>query len=428
MEQASGKLTIRHVLVIVTGILVCLGPATLVFNTWSLFVVPVCNDLNVSSSEFTLYVTFLFLTSAIVAPFMGNLMEKFDLRIVITASCALCAIGIFLCAFWTQVWQFYFSGIIEGAGVVALMYLTAPTLVNRWFHTHTGFLIGLCVAMTGVGGALWSMVGGLILSDYGWRTAYIAFGIIAAVISMPATIFFIRSYPSDVGLEPYGKAEVVEDADGNGSVNAMRMGVAAKTAFKSPAFWILMVTIGLCNGTAQMGNFLPKYIYHLGDIGVAGITPLTAIMMASTVAMCLQIAQALGKVGLGVIADKSIIVALATACGCGIIGVLCCWQGAFSAYVVYFGGFMFGFFFASTNVLGPTITRYLFGPREYTKIYSRIASFINFIPAVAAVLFAAMADASWDLEFGVTIGIIAVIFVCAIITVKLGRHLVQTVE
>ena len=38
---------------------------------------------------------------------------------------------------------------------------------------------------------------------------YAVFGVIAAVISMPATMFLIRSYPKDAGLKPYGKPEEI---------------------------------------------------------------------------------------------------------------------------------------------------------------------------------------------------------------------------
>lgn len=111
-----GQLTVRHVLVVVTGILVCFGPATLVFNTWSILVVPVCESLHVPTGSFTLYVSVIFLASAIAAPFAGNLMERYDVRVVITAACGLCATGIFLCSFYTEVWQFYVSGALEGIG------------------------------------------------------------------------------------------------------------------------------------------------------------------------------------------------------------------------------------------------------------------------------------------------------------------------
>ena len=208
-EGFTDKLTVRHILIVVTGILVCFGPATLVFNTWSILVVPVCTSLAIPTGAFTFYVSCIFLFSAIAAPFAGNLMNRFDARIVITLSCGLVSVGIFASSLYTEVWQFYLSGAIEGICVVTLVSLVAPTLINRWFNRHMGVLIGICVAMMGVGAAVWNMLGGYLLAEFDWRMCYAVFGVIAAVISMPATMFLIRSYPKDVGLKPYGKPEEI---------------------------------------------------------------------------------------------------------------------------------------------------------------------------------------------------------------------------
>ena len=165
-EGFTDKLTVRHILIVVTGILVCFGPATLVFNTWSILVVPVCTSLAIPTGAFTFYVSCIFLFSAIAAPFAGNLMNRFDARIVITLSCGLVSVGIFASSLYTEVWQFYLSGAIEGIGVVTLVSLVAPTLITRWFNRHMGVLIGICVAMMGVGAAVWNMLGGYLLAEF----------------------------------------------------------------------------------------------------------------------------------------------------------------------------------------------------------------------------------------------------------------------
>ena len=114
------SMTSRHVMVILAGILICLGPCALVYNTWSIFVVPVTASLDASSSQFTFYITLVYLISALASPVMGNLMERFDLRIVLSLSVVLVALGIALCSFWDAIWQFYISGALIGFGIVSL--------------------------------------------------------------------------------------------------------------------------------------------------------------------------------------------------------------------------------------------------------------------------------------------------------------------
>ena len=419
-DAMRGGLTVRHVLVVITGLLVCFGPAALTFNTWAIFVVPVCEGLGLPTSAFTFYASMIFLFSALAAPFAGNLVQKHDVRVVFTGACGLCALGIFACSFYTEVWQFYVSGAVEGVGVVVLVSLVAPTLISRWFHEHTGVLMGSCAAMMGVGAAVWSMLGGVLLVNFDWRVCYLVFGIIAAAISMPATLFFIRSYPSDVGLKPYG----TPPAGAGQGEDAMQWGIVAKDAFRMPAFYLVMITIALVNATAQMGNYLSKYIYHLADIGAFALPAAEVIMMASAIHMCLQISQACAKVGLGFVVDRSMKVALILSCAGGLVGVFCVWQGvALSPAMSYVGAVLFGIFFGTTNVLGPSITRQLFGPREYTVIYSRVAVLVNLLPAIFIPIYAMLADASWDLLFGFAMCVIVVISICAVALYRTSKKM-----
>ncbi len=414
-DVQPGALTVRHVLVVITGILICLGPATMVFNTWSILVVPVCTDLDVSTNAFTLYASVMFVASAVVALFAGKLMERYDLRIVLTVACALVTAGIFLCSFYTAVWQFYVSGILEGLGVCFLISLAAPTLINRWYRRHMGLLIGICIACTGVGAAIWNMLGGALLSSFDWRMCYLAFGLIGAIISIPACLFFIRSYPEDVGLTPFG---INQPAEEEIQKDSQERSIPAKKAFRTPAFVLLSITFALTNGTAQLGQYLATYMYHLSDIGAMGVTAAVAVIMASIITACLQVAQAGAKVALGQIADHSLKAALITACICGIFGVLFIWQGpAFGTPVVYSGAVLFGVLFATTNVLGPTVARYLFGPAEYTPIYSRASVIISFAPAIFIQVYAWLADTNWDLLFTFAGVIVCCIFVCALLLI-----------
>lgn len=426
VEQKQ-KLTARHILVIAAGILICFAPSALVFNAWSVFTVPVTEALGASTSQFAIMPTIIYLGAAIFSPIAGNLMEKYDLRMVMSLSVAACALGLMGCAFYTEIWQFYISGLLEGFGVVSLICLGPATLVNRWYNSHIGLCVGICVAMAGLGGATWSMVNGLILASADYHMAYLFDGIAALALGLPATLFFIRSHPHEVGLRPFGEAPLALEGDQDGG---KQWGVAAKLAFAMPAFYLLALAIGLVNGTAAgTGNMLPTYLYHLSDIGAAGLTAATVVIMASVVASCVQISQMLAKVYLGAIADRSIIAAVCLTCICSFIGAALCWQGyQASEFMVYVGAFLFGLFYGTTNVMGPTITRHIFGQREYTKIYSRITIVVNIVPAIFVFLFAFLSEISWDLMFGVTLVMVTLVLALLLIVMRLAKNIEQTLE
>lgn len=429
-QRVKTPMSVRHIMVIAAGILLCLGPCALVYNTWSIFVVPVSTTLEVSSSQFTLYITLVYLIGGLASPVAGNLMERFDLRIVLSVSVLFVTVGMGLCAFWIHIWQFYISGILIGFGIVSLMFLAVPTLINRWFVERTGFFIGLCFSMSGVGGALWSMVGGIVFSVADWRSAYLLFAVLVLATGLIASLVLIRSYPSEVGLLPYGAAvgSKTEDA-GASQTKGKQWGVSAHVMFRSPVFYTLMITMGIFNALTVVGNLFATYIYHLGDIGSAGVTAQSAIMLASAVAACIMVLSAVGKVLLGAVSDKSLFVALCIPCVCGSLSILFMWFGApISPLFIYAGGLLCGVLYAAVDALGASFTRQIAGPRDYTLIYSRVAIIVNLAGAVSATLFAAVAEISWEAEWIMALSLIALAFVLGLATIVKGTKLEQTYE
>ena len=142
-------MTCRHWLIIAAGVLIAFGPCALVYNVWSIFVVPVSSSLGVASSQFTFFITLVYLVGGIAAPFAGNLLQKHDLRIVLSASVVMVALGLFLCSFWDRIYLFYVSGVLVGFGIVSLMFLAIPTLYQSVVFGACGPFMGICFAMSG---------------------------------------------------------------------------------------------------------------------------------------------------------------------------------------------------------------------------------------------------------------------------------------
>ena len=422
-------MTCRHWLIIAAGVLIAFGPCALVYNVWSIFVVPVSSLLGVASSQFTLFITLVYLVGGIAAPFAGNLLQKYDLRIVLSVSVAMVALGLFLCSFWNHIYLFYVSGVVVGFGIVSLMFLAIPTLINRWFSQRAGLFMGICFAMSGVGGAVWSMVGGLIIDASTWRVAYQVFSALVLVIGLFATLVCVRSYPEEVGLRPFGAQPLQEDsASAHGGEGLKLRGVSASVMFRSPVFYLLIFSMGIFNALTVTVNLYATYIHHLGALGLAGITPDGAVIMASIVASCLMAVSAGSKVLLGAISDKSMIGALAIAFVGGVVSICCMWLGAWSPEVIVFGGALGGVLYAAIDALAPSITRQIVGPRDYTIIYSRVAIVVNLAGAVAATVFAAVAEASWEAEWVMSLILLTVAFTSCVAAVRFGKNLEQTLE
>ncbi len=422
-------MTCRHWLIIVAGVLIAFGPCALVYNVWSIFVVPVSSSLGVASSQFTFFIALVYLVGGIAAPFAGNLLQKHDLRVVLSVSVAMVAFALFLCSFWNHIYLFYVSGVVVGFGIVSLMFLAIPTLINRWFSQRAGLFMGICFAMSGVGGAVWSMVGGLIIDASTWRVAYRVFSALVLVIGLFATLVCVRSYPEEVGLRPFGAQPLQEDAaSAHGGEGLKLRGVSASVMFRSPVFYLLVLSMGIFNALTVTVNLYATYIHHLGSLGMAGITPDGAVIVASVIASCLMAVSACSKVLLGAISDKSMVGALSIAFVGGVVSICCMWFGVSSPGVIVFGGALGGVLYAAFDALAPSITRQIVGPRDYTIIYSRVAIVVNLAGAVAATAFAAVAEASWEAEWVMSLILVTVAFASCVAAVRFGKNLEQTLE
>lgn len=85
------KMSVRHMLVVLTGIMITFGCSALCFSTWGLFQPVVAEGLGVETTAFAMYVTVMYLTMTVASPFMGKLLQTVDIRIILSVSACLVA-------------------------------------------------------------------------------------------------------------------------------------------------------------------------------------------------------------------------------------------------------------------------------------------------------------------------------------------------
>jgi MFS family permease len=377
--MTNSKVSSNHYLIVATGIALCVGPSALTMNCAGIFFTPVSEALGVGKGAFAFYMTVLCLAMFFTLPVAGKLMATQDVRVVLSAAVITVGASLFAMGFFDAVWQFYIAGAFIGIGQSFLLYLAVPTLINRWFRQKAGFFLGLCMAFTGVGGVLFNPLGDYLIQHYGWQTGYRVFGGLALLIALPFTLLAIRSYPADKNLRPYG------DIDQGDGAPTMLFGVLATDALKSRAFYALVIFAGLTGFVSVVYQFLPSYASSL---------PLnnTIPALAGTLAAAAMAGQAVGKLGLGVISDKSISAGMWTAILCGIIGLLVLWLLPSYLSALLIAGFLFGPFYACALVQVPLMTKAVFGIRDYSQIYSRISMFSAIMAALGATAWGYLID------------------------------------
>ena len=362
-------------------------PCAMVLSCAGIFFTPVSEFFGVPRASFTLYFSILNIMMMLTLPMAGNHLSRLDTRKVLSGATILAGLGLIGMSRGTSMPWFYVCGAIMGVGMAPLIYLAVPTLINAWCVKRVGFFVGLCMAFTGIGGVIFNPIGTALIQSgpEGWRTAYLVFGIITLVGTLPFTLFVIRTKPEDKGLLPYG-ADEQDATTSKNAAEAPATGVPASVAMKTPAFFALAVFCGIITLNQTIYQFLASYATSFADT-------LPAIAAASgVVASSAMAGQAIGKVVLGVINDKSVRLGIFFGIGCGVAGVLLMWFFPSPLVMLLVGAFLFGGVYAMTTVQTPLLVRSVFGSADYTNIYSRISMVGSLMSAVAAVFWSFVID------------------------------------
>jgi len=353
-------------------ILTSFGPLSLGLSCAGIFYTPLSDHLGIGAGTLSYYTSILWISSLIFLPFLGKLLGRADARLCVGGSVVLIAVDFVWLSFVNSLWQFYVGAFIMGIGVTMLLFLAPSTLVNRWFSQRAGFFIGLIMAFTGVGGVVWSTVGGMLINEIGWSASYLAFAVLT-LATLPTSILCVASSPQSKGLAPWGEQESCESekAPANSLAEAVlserkEEGMDAAVAFKTPTFFLIMGMCFFLNFGMYVYFMIPSYVSTL---------PLyvTMPLLGATASSVAMAGQTVSKLILGYVGDRKPYAGTIAGVSLGVLGVGMFALGGASAMLIYAAAFAYGFFYGITNVMTPIITKRAFGVRDYANIYSRIS-------------------------------------------------------
>lgn len=171
-----------------------LGSATgviLLFFTFSLFVLPIMAELDLTRGEMGV-IQSLIVLGALGAPLLGRLTDLWGFKPVFALS-ALCVVAIELgLALFATSWTHMAFGVallgFVGVGTTALT-VTRP--VNAHFDTFRGRALGLVVVGVSITTMLVPILLQAVMEVWGWRGAMIALAGIAGGIGLPAVLLLV---------------------------------------------------------------------------------------------------------------------------------------------------------------------------------------------------------------------------------------------
>lgn len=415
------------VLVACCAMMLGLGMTT---NAIGQYFVPVTYDLGFGMGEFTSYyaVRGVFLVASMTV--LNRLLKRFDTRVLLTICFSIQVLCTALMGTFNQVWQWYLAGAVMGAFLPPVYFVIPPIVLSNWFMKKKGFVIGIALAFTGVGGAIMNPILASIIESHGWRTAYFANAIFAGAVVLPFVMFVIRLNPSDKGLKPYGYEtppeqlgnDVVDAASGaavttdaNADLN-MHKGVSRETAVRSLSF-IAMVLLFIAAG------FFAGFPQHLTAYGIFIGYSAT---MASLFLSLSMVGNFTSKLALGYINDKFGGKAMFfSSLGLTAASLLLLLAGFGFLPLLILGSLFAGGLLSISSVAAPLLVHTVYGSRDYARIFVLLALFSNLFVSFGPPIVGFMFDVSGSYVIPFVVGVVAagVAMVLTVASIKTSKRL-----
>jgi MFS family permease len=203
----------------------------------------------------------------LAGPFAAAVMQRFGIRRTVLGALALMSVSTAASYFMTAPWQLFLTwGLLSGIGSGAVANVLGATIVNRWFTTNRGLVMGLLTASTATGTLIF-MPGLAALVEWGgWKPVVLTVAACCAAL-IPLIYFLVPERPASIGQRSYGSAHDDQPAapvQGNPFVAALSN---LARASKTPTFWFLFATFFICGFTTN-GLVGTHLIAFCGDHGI----------------------------------------------------------------------------------------------------------------------------------------------------------------
>jgi MFS family permease len=373
--------------------------------TFSAFVEPLQRDFGASRGSVSLVFSlagFLYFGLGFIS---GPLADRIGSRPLAVLGMILTGLGLALASVarsLTEVYAAYGLGVGVGVGCA---YVPAIGAVQRWFVRRRGFASGLAVSGIGVGTLVMPPLASELIQILGWRSAYLALGVIAVVIGAGLSLL-IENDPSGRNIGPDG------DPPRPAAQRSQSEGASISAAIRSPRFISLYAACLICS----FGVFVP-FVHLVPYARDHGAAPSSAVLLLGVIG----IGSTAGRFFLGGLADRAGRTPTLLLMFVGMALSLALWVISTSLWPLAAFAFIFGIFYGGWVAVLPAVVMDYFGGRNVSGLigilYTSVAFGTLVGPSAAGFIF--------DLSHSYTVPILASAaanIVAAAIVAAMARH------
>lgn len=204
----------------------------------------------------------------LIGPFAAALMLSIGIKRTMLCGLLLMSGATFASLWMAEPWQYVLTwGVVSGVGSGAVASVLGAAVVNRWFATRQGLVMGMLTASTATGALVFLPLLAWLAESGAWRPVALAVAIASAAV-IPLVLFFVPERPEDVGARRFG--ETGDRAEAPPLKQAATPALAFTALFRAartPIFWLLFGTFFVC-GLTTNGLVGTHLIAFCGDHGI----------------------------------------------------------------------------------------------------------------------------------------------------------------
>jgi MFS family permease len=345
---------------------------------FSLFVVPVTKDINITRSAFSFCLTIIMIVTMVLSPYMGKWLSRKNTRLIFTGCVAGTGVAYASYSLAQSALSLYVSAFFVGIFSCGAIALPLSIILTNWFQKSRGTAISIALAGSGIGGAIISPILTQMIQTMGWRPSFVIFGLVMIVVEVPVAFWIMKPRPELMNLKAYGSDEGQE----SGQIAKVETGasIPLKELKKCGFFWVYllgMFIIGLVS-FGSLSQLAPSLTDSYGTTFMSMIISFFLLLLTPA------------KISLGWIYDK-LGPKLGTVYVMGFFAVsLVMLLAHDNQTLMWIMAVCYSIGICSGTVSPPVVTAATFG----SKYYGEVLGFVNFavmaggatgVPAVAAV-------------------------------------------
>ena len=251
------------------------------------------SEFNLTRTETSAIVSASLLLAGFFAFVAGWALDRYGPKVVVLFMGIFTGLSLVLTSQTTSLWQLFITYSLFLSMGTGAVYVVPMSTVSRWFDKKRGLALGLAGTGVGLGMIIFAPLATYLITNYGWRIAYLVIGLIAWVAIIPLSRL-LKGDPREVGALPDGvkrRSKRTSDREDSSQV----IGFSLSQVFRTKSFWLLLYTWVIF--AAAIFLVYTHLIPHITDLGFSAAE-------AAVVFSLMGVSSIAGRAPVGVASDR----------------------------------------------------------------------------------------------------------------------------